>query len=44
VTSGDALRAALAEHAPGDQVTLTWTTTSGTAQSATVTLIAGPAD
>jgi S1-C subfamily serine protease len=44
VTSGDDLRTALAAHAPGDQVTLTWTTASGTAQTATVTLIAGPAD
>ncbi|MBU5422830.1 S1C family serine protease [Cellulomonas hominis] len=44
VADADALSAALAAHAPGDQVTLTWTTTSGASQSATVTLIAGPAD
>lgn len=44
VADADALSAALAAHAPGDQVTLTWTTTDGTAQTATVTLIAGPAD
>lgn len=44
VADGDALSAALAEHAPGDQVTLTWTATDGTTQTATVTLIAGPAD
>lgn len=44
VADGDALSTALAAHAPGDQVTLTWTATDGTAQTATVTLIAGPAD
>lgn len=44
VADADALSAALAAHAPGDQVTLTWTATDGTAQTATVTLIAGPAD
>lgn len=44
VADGDALSEALAAHAPGDQVTLTWTTATGTTQSATVTLIEGPAD
>lgn len=44
VADGDALGAALAAHAPGDQVTLTWTTATGTSRSATVTLIEGPAD
>lgn len=44
VADGDALSAALAGYAPGDQVTLTWTTADGTSTSATVTLIAGPAD
>jgi S1-C subfamily serine protease len=44
VADGDALREALAAYAPGDQVTLTWTTTDGSTQTATVTLIAGPAD
>ena len=44
VADADALSAALAAHAPGDQVTLTWTAADGTAQTATVTLIAGPAD
>jgi len=44
VADGDALSTALAARAPGDQVTLTWTATDGTAQTATVTLIAGPAD
>jgi S1-C subfamily serine protease len=45
VADGDALSAALAGHVPGDQVTLTWTTAGdGSTRSATVTLIAGPAD
>ncbi|HEY0188427.1 MAG TPA: trypsin-like peptidase domain-containing protein [Cellulomonas sp.] len=44
VASGDALREVLADYAPGDQVTLTWTTTDGSTQTATVTLIQGPAD
>lgn len=44
VADADALSAALADHAPGDRVTLTWTATDGTTQTATVTLIAGPAD
>ncbi|QZN87574.1 S1C family serine protease [Cellulomonas sp. C5510] len=44
VADGDALSAALAAHAPGDQVALTWTTATGTTQSATVTLVEGPAD
>jgi S1-C subfamily serine protease len=44
VADGDALSAALAGHVPGDQVTLTWTTAGGTTQTATVTLVAGPAD
>lgn len=44
VADGDALSEALAAHAPGDQVTLTWTTATGTTQSATVTLVEGPAD
>ncbi|HEV7653518.1 MAG TPA: trypsin-like peptidase domain-containing protein [Mycobacteriales bacterium] len=44
VDSSTALSAALAKHAVGDQVRLTWTDTSGTSHTATVTLIAGPAD
>lgn len=44
VTSGDDLSPALAAYAPGDQVTLTWTTAAGESQTATVTLIQGPAD
>ncbi|RMI03475.1 PDZ domain-containing protein [Cellulomonas triticagri] len=43
VADGDALSAALAEHDPGDEVTLTWTTTSGTTAQAAVTLVEGPA-
>jgi S1-C subfamily serine protease len=40
---GDALSAALATHAPGDVVTLTWTTAAGETRTATVTLAQGPA-
>jgi S1-C subfamily serine protease len=43
VADADALSALLAEHAPGDQVTLTWTAADGSVQTATVTLIEGPA-
>ncbi|WP_440709298.1 S1C family serine protease [Herbiconiux sp. YIM B11900] len=42
VASGTALSAAIAQLEPGDSVTLSWTTAAGAAQSATVTLIAGP--
>ncbi len=45
VSSSDELSAALATHEPGDRVTLTWVSgTTGATSSATVTLIAGPAD
>ncbi|WP_282945616.1 S1C family serine protease [Cellulomonas endometrii] len=44
VADGDALSAALAGYAPGDRVTLTWTAADGGTRSATVTLVAGPAD
>lgn len=45
VGSADALSELLAAHQPGDQVTVTWTSgTTGASQTATVTLIAGPAD
>lgn len=44
VTSGTELQAALAAHAPGDTVTLSWTSSDGSTHSAAVTLIAGPAD
>ncbi|WP_291057796.1 trypsin-like peptidase domain-containing protein [Herbiconiux sp.] len=43
VASGTALSAAIAQMEPGESVTLGWTTAAGAAQSATVTLIAGPA-
>ncbi|WNM25560.1 S1C family serine protease [Demequina capsici] len=43
ITSGDQLSTLIAEHSPGDSVTLTWTDTSGVAQAATVTLASGPA-
>lgn len=43
VADGDALSAALAAHAPGDTVTLTWTTAAGETRTATVTLAQGPA-
>ncbi len=45
VASGDELSAALAAKAPGDQVTITWTDAqTGASQTATVTLVEGPAD
>ena len=45
VASSDALSGALDGHRPGDRVTITWVSgTTGAASSATVTLIAGPAD
>lgn len=44
VDSGAALKTALAGTAGGDRVTLHWTDPSGARHSATVTLIAGPAD
>lgn len=43
VADADALSALLAARAPGDQVTLTWTTADGSARTATVTLVEGPA-
>ena len=47
VTSADSLSALLANHAPGDKVTITAAAAAaatGQSRSATVTLIAGPAD
>ncbi len=44
VDSAQALSTAIAAHNPGDHVTLGWTDQSGQSQSASVTLIAGPAD
>ncbi|GAB4082001.1 PDZ domain-containing protein [Modestobacter muralis] len=44
VDSATDLTTALAAQDPGDEVEVTWTDTTGTSQSATVTLVAGPAD
>lgn len=44
VASGSALSAAIAEHAVGDSITITYTDTDGASHTATVTLTAGPAD
>lgn len=44
VSSADELSAAIAKHAVGDRVTVTYTDTDGTSHTATVTLTAGPAD
>jgi S1-C subfamily serine protease len=44
VTSADDLSTALAAADPGDRVRVSWTDTTGTSHTATVTLIAGPAD
>jgi S1-C subfamily serine protease len=43
VTSGAGLTTALAGHTPGQQVTITWSATTGGFHSATVTLDTGPA-
>jgi S1-C subfamily serine protease len=43
VSSPSALQAAMEQHHPGDSVRIGWTDQSGQAQSATVTLAAGPA-
>jgi S1-C subfamily serine protease len=43
VATSEALSAAIAAHEPGDSVTITWTDAAGSSQSATVTLIEGPA-
>jgi S1-C subfamily serine protease len=44
VQSAAGVKSALAATEPGEQVTLHWTDASGTAHSATVTLVEGPAD
>jgi S1-C subfamily serine protease len=44
VGSASELQALIAEYEPGTEITVTWTTSSGTEQSGTATLIAGPAD
>jgi S1-C subfamily serine protease len=43
VDSADGLSAGLHGFQPGDEVTVNWTDASGTARSATVTLVTGPA-
>ncbi|MFV0286356.1 MAG: S1C family serine protease, partial [Demequina sp.] len=42
VASSSELSAAIAEHEPGDEITLTWTDSTGAEQQATVTLTEGP--
>ncbi|MGD9960761.1 S1C family serine protease [Nocardioides sp.] len=44
ITSYDALKAVLAEHEPGDQVSIEWTGTAGNSHEATVTLGSNPAN
>ncbi len=44
VTSGDQLRTLLSQHHGGDSVSLTWTDSQGGSHTASVTLIAGPAE
>jgi S1-C subfamily serine protease len=44
ISSADELQAALATHHAGQSVKVSWTDASGQSHSATVTLIAGPAD
>ena len=43
IASGADLSTVLAGHAPGENITITWTGSSGGSDSATVTLAAGPA-
>ncbi|MGA1836805.1 trypsin-like peptidase domain-containing protein [Herbiconiux sp. 11R-BC] len=43
ITSGTQFSSVLGAMEPGEQVSLTWTTTAGTSQTATVTLVQGPA-
>jgi S1-C subfamily serine protease len=44
IAAADDVRTALAGYSPGDPVTVTWTDTTGQSRTATVTLVAGPAD
>jgi S1-C subfamily serine protease len=44
ISSGDQLSAAIAKHAPGDSVRITYTDSTGTSHTVTVTLTEGPAD
>ncbi len=43
ITSGTQFSSVLGAMEPGEQVSLTWTTAAGTSQTATVTLVQGPA-
>ncbi|WP_344755350.1 S1C family serine protease [Gryllotalpicola koreensis] len=43
ITSADVLQTALKSYNPGDQVTVTWTDSSGASHTASVTLTQGPA-
>jgi S1-C subfamily serine protease len=44
IGSADEVSSALSGYSPGDSVTVTWTDTAGTSQTATATLASGPAD
>jgi S1-C subfamily serine protease len=44
ISSAGALSKAIATHQPGDRVTIGYTDADGAAHTATVTLLAGPAD
>lgn len=44
VSTPTRLRAAVAGHSPGDRVSITWTGSDGTSQTATVTLAQGPVE
>jgi S1-C subfamily serine protease len=43
VTSATQLSSLIAKQAVGDKVTIDWTSGTGAAQSATITLVGGPA-
>jgi S1-C subfamily serine protease len=44
ITSPTGVSSALAQHHPGDKITIGWTDQTGQSHTATVTLGAGPAD
>jgi S1-C subfamily serine protease len=44
VTNADSLGTLIKAHAPGEQVTVSWTSTDGAHHSARMTLVAGPPD
>jgi S1-C subfamily serine protease len=43
VTSSTGVSSALAQHHPGDKISISWTDQAGQSQTATVTLGSGPA-